>query len=108
MNLRGLAEQLEMEESEFLEIVELFLETSASSLDQLEAAIDGKDAPEAVRAAHSIKGAAANLRFTEIFELAQKMEKEARENRLEGAPYAVQAIRGNLNQIGDSLKQANQ
>ena len=107
MNLRRLAAQLEMEEGEFLEIVELFLEASASNLGELQSAVEGKDARGAAAAVHSIKGAAANLRFTEIFELAQKMEKDACENRLEEVPYAIRAIQDGLNQIGESLKQAN-
>jgi HPt (histidine-containing phosphotransfer) domain-containing protein len=108
MNFRGLAEQLEMEEGEFLEILELFLETSVTNLGQLQSAVEGKDTQSAVRAAHSIKGAAANLRLTAIFELAQRMEREARENRLEGAIGTIQAIRENLNRLDESLKRETQ
>ena len=108
MNFRGLAEQLEMEESELLEIIELFLETSASDLGKIQSAVEEEDAQKAVHAAHSIKGAAANLRLTAIFELAQRMEKEARENRLDGAIGAVQAIQENLDQIDESLKRETQ
>lgn len=108
MNFKGLAEQLEMEETEYLEIMELFLETSVTNLGELQSAVEGKDAQSAFRAAHSIKGAAANLRLNAIFELAQKMEKEARENRLEGAIGAIQAIQENLNQIDESLKRETQ
>ena len=72
MNFKGLAEQLEMEETEYLEIMELFLETSVTNLGELQSAVEGKDAQSAFRAAHSIKGAAANLRLNAIFELAQR------------------------------------
>jgi HPt (histidine-containing phosphotransfer) domain-containing protein len=108
MNFRGLAERLEMEEGDMMEIIGLFLEASASDLRQLQSAIDQEDVQSAVRAAHSIKGAAANLRLTAIFEIAQRMEREARENRLEGAIGAIQAIRENLNQIDESLKRETQ
>jgi len=108
MNLRGIAEQLEMEENDFLEIVKLFLETSALNLEELQSAVMENDAQGAVRAAHSIKGAAGNLRLTAVFELAQTMEKQAHENRLEGAAYAIRAIRENLERIGESLKQGNE
>ena len=47
-------------------------------------------------------------RLTVIFEIAQRMEREARENRLEGAIGAIQAIRENLNQIDESLKRETQ
>jgi HPt (histidine-containing phosphotransfer) domain-containing protein len=108
MNFRGLAERLEMEEGDMMEIIGLFLEASASDLRQLQSAIDEEDVQSAVRAAHSIKGAAANLRLTAIFEIAQRMEREARENRLEEAIGAIQAIRENLNQIDESLKRETQ
>jgi len=75
MNFRGLAERLEMEEGDMMEIIGLFLEASASDLRQLQSAIDQEDVQSAVRAAHSIKGAAANLRLTAIFEIAQRMER---------------------------------
>ncbi len=105
MNLKGIAEQLEMEESDFLEIVELFLETSALDLEELRSAVKGNDSLGALHAAHSIKGAAANLRLTTVFELAQRMEREARENHLEGATVAIQAIQESLARIHESLKQ---
>jgi histidine phosphotransfer protein HptB len=108
MNFKGLAEQLEMEEDEYLEIVELFLMTSAANLGQLQSAVERKDAQSAVRAAHSIKGAAANLRLNAIFELTQTMEKEACENRLDGAAGAIQAIQEHLDRIGESLKREPQ
>ncbi len=108
MNFKGLAEQLEMEEDEYLEIVELFLEASASDLGQLRSAVEEQDPQKAVRAAHSIKGAAGNLRLTAIFELAQRMEREARENRLDGAVSAIGTIQENLNRIDESLKRKMQ
>jgi HPt (histidine-containing phosphotransfer) domain-containing protein len=91
-----------------MEIIGLFLEASASDLRQLQSAIDQEDVQSAVRAAHSIKGAAANLRLTAIFELAQRMEREARENRLEGAIGTIQAIRENLTRLDESLKRETQ
>jgi HPt (histidine-containing phosphotransfer) domain-containing protein len=108
MNFRELAEQMEMEEGELLEIIGFFLEASASDLGKIQSAVEEEDAQKAFRAAHSIKGAAANLRLTAICELAQRMETEARENRLDGAIGAIRAIQENLNQLDESLKRETQ
>ena len=54
-----------------------FLEESANIIDALEAAIDSDDFTAIKKNAHSIKGSAGNLRFTEIYEMSKKMELSA-------------------------------
>jgi HPt (histidine-containing phosphotransfer) domain-containing protein len=105
MDLTTLALDLGMEKDEALELIEFFLETSAPDLGELHAAIEEKNGSRAARSAHSIKGAVANLRLTEIYELARKTEMEARENRLNETVWMVGAMREELNQIAERLKQ---
>ena len=45
MNLKELSEKLELEESEFLELFDLFVKTCYSDLNILQSAIDKGDAP---------------------------------------------------------------
>jgi HPt (histidine-containing phosphotransfer) domain-containing protein len=106
MKLKELAENLEMEVDEFLEIMELFLETSAFDLNQLEAGIEEGDGQRVIIAAHSIKGAAVNLGLLEIYEAARKTEMEARENNLNGATVAARAIKEKIDQITEDLLKA--
>jgi HPt (histidine-containing phosphotransfer) domain-containing protein len=94
-----------MEEEEFLELIELFLDTSASDLNHLQSAADKGEGPNAVKAAHSIKGAAANLGMTEIYELAKKIETEAQGNRLDRTPEWILNLRRLLDQVAEGLKQ---
>lgn len=108
MNFRELAQNLEMTEDEFSELVGLFLETSASDLSKLQSATGGGDGQKAADAAHSIKGAAVNLGLTEIYEMAKQMETEARENHLERTGEMARAIKEKLDRIAEDLGRRKQ
>ena len=83
MNFKELAGNMGMEEDEYLEIVELFVETGTSDLDKLQSAIEKGDKEEAANAAHSLKGASGNLGFTDFYEAAKMIEQKAHEDSLE-------------------------
>ena len=99
MDFRKLAENIGLEENEFLELVELFVETSASDLGKLQSAIDEGDTQQTVEAAHSIKGASANLGFIEMSSAAKEIELKARQNSLGGAAERVRIIKEKLDLI---------
>ena len=103
MSFRELAGQLGLEEDEFIELVTIFVETSQSDLDKLESAIDLRDTERLVEAAHSIKGASANLGFTELFSLAKDLEQNARKNSLEGATETLMHLKTGLGRIVKTL-----
>jgi len=103
MNLKEMAERLEMEEPEFLDMLNLFLETALSDLGHLQSAWEKKDAIGAAIAAHSIKGAAANLGLTEIFEAAKIMEMEARSNRLDRVREWIRILRMEVDRMAEDL-----
>ena len=104
MNLKGLATNLGFEEDEFLELVDLFVETAASDMTKLESAISDGATEQTVEAAHSIKGAAGNLGFQDIYELAKQIEINARQHVLEGSLQAAHSIRGKLSGVAETLK----
>lgn len=99
MNFTEMAEAIGLAEDEFLELVDLFLETSASDLGALRSAIDEQDTRQVVEAVHSLKGSAGNLGFSQIYEIARKVEENARRDSLEGASEAVEAMRKIYNEI---------
>ena len=99
MNYKELAENLELEEDEFLELVELFLETSASDLSTLQSAIIEENAEKVIEAAHSIKGASGNMGLMDIFEAAKGVETRARDNDLEGIAESSQELKKKLDEI---------
>jgi HPt (histidine-containing phosphotransfer) domain-containing protein len=73
-----MAEELTLDLDDFLPLIRLFLEVSAEDLDRLDAAYRLLDLPAAAAAAHSIKGAAANLGFSELAATAAAIEQQAR------------------------------
>jgi len=105
MNLKELANRLEMKEEEFSEWAKLFVEVGTADLDRLTAAIGKGQWEEAADAAHSIKGAAANLGMTEPCELAGRIEKEARENDLDRTAEWILTLRRILGQMADELQE---
>jgi HPt (histidine-containing phosphotransfer) domain-containing protein len=99
MNCKELAENLGIEEEEYIELLELFVETTASNLDRLQSGLVAGDSGAVSEAAHTIKGASANLGLMEIAESAKGIEERARQNNLEGAGDAAEIIRGACEQL---------
>ena len=56
MDFKQEAENLGLEEEEYIEMMKLFLETGFSDLEKLEAAIEEGNAQSAHEASHSMKG----------------------------------------------------
>ena len=106
MDVKGLAGNLGLEEDEYLELLELFLERTESNLDKLRSGIDTGDTQEVVASSHSIKGSSANLGLEKIFEVAKGVEEKARQNGLEGAAEAVKFIKEQCDQIAGEIKAA--
>jgi len=104
MNVTGLARNAGLEAEEFIELAELFLETSISDLERLENALVAEDAQEIFRTAHSIKGAAINLGIDEIYELAQGLEVKARRNCLNETEEAVRVLKAKIAALAKTVK----
>ena len=105
MDFFGLADRLGLEEDEFLELAELFIETSASDLSKLQSAIEQKDMQEVVKSSHSIKGASGNLGFTDIFEVAKEIETNARKDITDGAAKGANTIKEKIDLLAQSINE---
>lgn len=101
MDLKALAEKVDLEEAEYQEMIDLFLRTTSQHLIQLETAVETGDAKKIIESAHSIKGSAASLGLTGISGIAWGMEANARANNLNGANRAVQTIRVEMGRIAE-------
>ena len=102
MNFKELAVTLGLEEGEFLEIIELFLETTASDFNKLQSAIDEENVQKVVEIAHSIKGALGTLGFMEAYEAAKEIEEGARnDHHLEGITESAQVLKKKLDVIAE-------
>lgn len=99
MNFKELAGNLGMEEDEYLEIVELFVETGTSDLDKLQSAIEKGAKEEAANATHSLKGASGNLGFTDFYEATKLIEQKARSESLDEIVEDVKLLKEKLDVI---------
>lgn len=99
MDLKQLAEDLGLEEHECSELLELFIETGLSDLDQIKSAMQEGNAEKTMSAAHSIKGAAGNFNFVDIHATAADIEKNAHRNELETIPESIIVLENMLNEV---------
>lgn len=104
MNFSELASNSGLDESQLVTIVHLFVQVTDADLDRLQAAIQQGIVGQVIEAAHSIKGAAANFGFKNIYEAARDIEANARSNHLQGVPGQIRVIRENLDIIARGLK----
>ena len=104
MDCKALAQRLGLEKEEYLELLELFVETTGSNLAKLHNGLDACDSRQVLEAAHTIKGSSANLGLTAIAEVAREVEEKARQKSLAGAGEAAQSIKGQCEQIAHELK----
>jgi HPt (histidine-containing phosphotransfer) domain-containing protein len=104
MNTKGLAENLDLEEDEYIELLNLFLDTTRENLTKLKSGVDANNTRQVVEAAHTIKGSAANLGLEKIAAVAQAVEMNARQSNLEGADKATTIINEHCARMADELK----
>ncbi len=104
MDLKELGDNLGLEVDEFTELVELFLTSAASDIDRLQKAYTDNNSNLAAEAAHSLKGSAGNLGFSEFSDIAKNIENNARKNILERADETLTALNEHLSIVSDSLQ----
>ncbi len=93
MDVQALSESIGFELDEFLEMLELFIESGGEDLAALEAAVAAGDAQRAHEASHSLKGSAGSLGLDDIFELARNIDDRNRRGLLEGIDQQVEELR---------------
>jgi histidine phosphotransfer protein HptB len=103
MNFNEMAENIGLDEQDFREMAELFVSVGVTDLGKLRDACASRDCQGVVMSAHSLKGASANLGFTEIYEIAKRVEAEARAQKLDGAGEAIVEIERRLDSISAAL-----
>lgn len=104
MNVAQLARDIGLEEGDYLELLDLFVHTTRSDLTSIAEAVASGDAQKAASAAHSIKGAAANLGLGDMSDEARTIEERSRGGRLDETGDAVRALEERLTSLAGSLK----
>ena len=90
MQLKELADNLGLDEEDFKELLELYVETTSADLQELRAALEAKDTEGIHKKAHSIKGSSGNLGLVELYDIAKAIDDRAREGSLDGLEDLVQ------------------
>ncbi|WP_319522194.1 Hpt domain-containing protein [uncultured Desulfosarcina sp.] len=104
MNFKDLGEELGLEEDEYRELIELFMETGQSDLSQLKSALDAGDAETVSRRAHTICGSSGNLRLMDMHKTAKRIELAADDGRLDGLSVYLSALDEGFSEIARSLQ----
>lgn len=92
MDYKELASRLGIDEEDFMELVELFVDTSLGDIEKIRAGLAQENAADAAAASHSIKGAAGNMGFDDIFNLAKDMEMQAKQGSLDGFDAMIDSL----------------
>lgn len=74
-------------------IIREFLSSSTDFIEEFQSALGNGNAAAIQRTAHRLKGSAANLRFTAIAEIAEKMERDAKSGKIEDASSDIEKIK---------------
>ena len=100
MDFKDLAARLGVEEEDFRELAELFVQTCRTDLEKIRQGMSSGIPADAAAAAHSIKGAAGNLGFEDMAELAQKMEFQAKAGSLDHFETYTSDLEKMINGLG--------
>ena len=106
MDIKKLAENLELDLEDFNEIFELYMETTSSDLQELKAALRNGDAEKVHERAHSIKGASGNLGLDELYELAKQIDDRALVNPLNGLEDPVRSFDERYEKLVENFKRS--
>jgi HPt (histidine-containing phosphotransfer) domain-containing protein len=108
ITLKQMAENVGLEEDDYLSLLELFITTSTAYVKELQAAIHNGDSKSVFETTHTIRGAAENLCIPEISGIAKELEMRARQNILEGAEEAAECLMKEITYLTRIIHQENQ
>ncbi len=101
MDFNALASNLGLERDEYIELVELFIETAESDIQRIRTAHAEKDSDQLAEAAHSLKGSAGNLGFLSLSDKAKIAEDNSQDDNLEG----LEELTSDLEEMLEEIKQ---
>jgi histidine phosphotransfer protein HptB len=82
MDFKAMGDTLGLEEDEFRELIDLFMETGRNDYDSLKAALAGGDWDTAAKHAHTLAGASGNLGLMDLHTAAKGVEMAAIDQKL--------------------------
>lgn len=103
MNFKELADKIGLDEEDYRELVELFLETGKADYDTLKGAVEAGDNEQAARSAHTISGASGNLGLMKVHEVAKRIERSAIEQKLADMGSEIETLQGFFDEIAEAV-----
>jgi HPt (histidine-containing phosphotransfer) domain-containing protein len=107
MNFKELGEKIGLEEDEYRELVELFMETGMADYDCLKTAFEAGDAQQVARRAHTIQGAAGNMGIMNVHEVAKRIERAAVDNRLDSVGAELDGLKGLFDEVARFVQETS-
>lgn len=104
MNFKELADKIGLDEEDYRELVELFLETGQADCDRLKSAYADGNAEQVARSAHTISGASGNLGLMNVHAVAKRIELSAMDKNLDAVKGDVAAFQGLFDEIARSVQ----
>ena len=101
MDFKDLASRLGIDEDDFQELVELFVTTTLSDIEKIKKGVQEGNSQDAAAASHSIKGAAGNLGFDDIFTLAKDMEMQAKQGSMDNFEDYIRDLENGVNALNN-------
>jgi signal transduction histidine kinase/DNA-binding response OmpR family regulator len=97
--------RLDGDERLLQQVVQVFLDDVPERLTAVRSAIDRRDAENLRRAAHALKGAAANLSAMAVFDAAQTLERMGAECKLEAAEAAWRRLSASVSHAVETFRE---
>lgn len=80
VDVENIANELDFDVEDIEMLLEVFLESSKESLEQMEDALNSNDLETLYQSAHGIKGSASNILLNNISDIAKDIELNAKKN----------------------------
>ncbi len=104
MNLKEMAEGQGLTREEFVEIVDLLVDTTRTDIHKIRSALAAGDLQAVAEAAHSIKGAAGNMGFMNLSAVARDVESQATGEKAEALQATIDDLISQLRIVETSLE----
>lgn len=91
-------------DADFLrELIEIYLQDTPQRIVELQDALNKKDVPVFIRAAHTIKGSSSNFGATKLTKLAHELEMQGKSDNLSESPASFAKLNSEYALVAEAL-----
>ncbi len=104
MDFKEIGESLGLEEEEYIEMLEIFLESGETDMNKLEEAVAVNDTQKAHEASHSFKGSAGSLGLDRLFEISKDIDDKCRKGEVDGVSNMFKELKQEFDAFSKKLR----